>query len=1065
MQRFAGALAIALLLAGGLWGAPQAVIGPPLPQADVFTDADIPRDAIEGNFLVQEIDHIQPLWSRGGLVAALARPTGELVILAIEPFEVLARHQLGLGPNSIVEHPTRNYELWITDSLSHCVSVWEPTSLSIKRTIQTSAAPHGIVFDDDGSHAYVACATGRTIDVIDATTFEKTASVPLEVRDPRSIVRQGDRLRVVPFASGNNTIAVSGGNASNIVYLPDFAAGGAIPLPDEDVLSFSIDAATGLLTRVPAETATAVGTTLFNATARPGTNELWVANTDAINQLKGEPSFAGGRVVENRITIVDHTTSPPSVNPIDLDALVTGGGTGAAQPRSVTFAPDRNRAFVTFEGSDAIGVLDSSGAWIGHYDVAPLSSSVGPIRPMPHAANYVQGRYLVVLCYGTNTVVRIDLDTQTPGTTIANHVELGFNPEPDVVRFGRSILNDADRSAGGTSSCASCHPSGHTNQTVYDLGDHLHDPSVPADQVDLWVDNKGAMVTQSLRGMPEAAPYHWRGERRTIESFAVAFPGLLKAPSLTAAETDAMARYVNQLVYPANAHQELDRVTTANQLEGARIFMEELATGGASCNACHTLPLATSGEQLEEIGSGPSKSFVVTQLRGIADKEVGNHDLGTQAGPSGPVSLGNSSLIGPALLHDGTEATLFEFSEAFLNIDATEAARLEDFMRAFDTGLAPATAHQATVHTGNAATFDDHLTLIAQADKGDCDVVAYGSVNFGAGGLVLANYVYWPPSQSFIPQDQGWPVLTADAFVALAQGGFGPWTFLGTPRGSGFRKGIDQDGDTLTDLNEAANGCDPANPDTDGDGFPDGYELRHPPMDPTVPDASSPDSTAPTITAEVLWTNTNTGRLRVVTNEYCRVTASWTGIGTPAIETRESPTFGPFDYHHNFAINFLPPGTATNVTLTAIDPAGNPRTQTVTVTTDAHAAPFKMFVKDVSAATGLIGISVGGVATTTATLTAEIHAYPDIPLAGATVHGFVYFDDGGGNIVIVNPDATAVTDANGIATITESLTWNTASSFGPRTLHFGVWDLEGPAGLLIGYTEGFDEDFYTTLVF
>jgi YVTN family beta-propeller protein len=1064
-----GILIVALTLSS-LYGAPQAGTSPPVATTP-FTDADILRDNIEGNFLVQEVDHIQPLWSRGSLVAALARPTGELVILSIEPWAVLARHQLGLGPNSIVEHPTRQFELWITDTLSNCVTVWDPATLSVKRSIRTAAGPHGIVFDDDGSHAYVACATGRTIDVIDTATFQRIASTPLLVRDPRSIVRDGDRIRVVPFASGNNTIAVSGGTQGVIVSVPDFAAAGAIPLPDEDVLSFQIDPGTGLLTAMPAETATAVGTTLFNAARRPGSQETWVANTEAINDLRGEPSFAAGKVVSNRVTIVNHASSPPTTTAIDLDLAAAGSGIGAAQPRSITFAPTRGQAFVTLEGSDAVGVLSTSGAWLGHFKIAPLSSPLGPIRAMPHGARLVQNRYLVVLCYGTNTVVRIDLDNAVLGSTVTSHRSLGFNPEPDAVRFGRSIINDADRSASQTSSCASCHPSGHTNQTVYDLGDHLHDPSVAPANIELWKDNKGPMVTQSLRGMPEAAPYHWRGERKTIGAFKVAFPGLLKAPPLTNAETEAMEAYVNQLVYPANAHQELDRVTTADQLEGARIFVQELATAGASCNACHALPLGTNGELLEEIAVGPSTSFVVTQLRAVADKEVGDHDLGSTPGPNGPIDFGNCSRIGPALLHDGTIATIFDFNVAFQNIDATEAARLEDFMRAFDTGLAPSTAYQTTVHQGNAATFTEHLDLIALAQKGDCDLVAYGTVDFGGGSLVQANYVYWPPTDTFIPQDGNWPWLTGDTFVALAQAGYGPWTFLGTPEGSGIRKAVDQDGDTLVDLDEAKYGCDPANPDTDGDGFPDGYELRHPPMNPTVPDASSPDNVAPVFdTVEVQWCNTNTARVRVLTTEFCQVTASWAGIlSNTTPETRQSPTFGPFEYQHAFTINFLPAGIATTVTFTAVDPAGNPATQTLAVTTKSPQNPTKMFVNDLDISVGPIAISSAGSsfsATATVSLTAQIHSTFGAPLPGATVHGFIYFDDGSGNIVIIDDDATAITDTNGDALITRTLTWTPPGATGTRQLHFGVWDVDSPtAPPPFGYVEALDLESYLAVTF
>ncbi len=669
----------------------------------------------------------------------------------------------------------------------------------------------------------------------------------------------------------------------------------------------------------------------------------------------------------------------------------------------------------------------------------------------------------IVFNYGTNTLSKIDLVNDAFGTTIAQSVSLGFDPAPASVRRGRGILNDADRSAGGTSSCASCHIGGHTNQTIYNLGNHLHRVVTPANQIDLWVDNKGPMVTQSLRGLPEGAPYHWRGERSDLEAFNVAFEGLLKGSQLTAGELSDMSDYISALHYPANPIQNLDRSSTPNQLEGGRIFIEELSTPNNSCAACHSLPIGGSGEVFQET-NGQAQSFVVTQLRAVGDKELGKHDLGSVGG----FSAGFSSEIGPSLLHTGRIGTLFDFSEAFSNIDATEAARLEDFMKGMDTGLARSSAHQATVTSQNWATFSDHLTLITAAEAGHSDLVAIGSVDFGAGGIERTSYTYNPGTGLFFPPHPSWPPLPPSLIIDLARLGYGAWTFIGTPSGMGFRKGVDLDGDALTDLLEIDHGTDPENPDTDGDGFPDGYEVAHGTNPLSAIFENPNDSTAPVITAvEVIWFNTNTIKYRIRTDEPCRVVATWNGIR--GLESRTSPTFGPYEIKHTFVVNFLPDGSTTPVSFVATDPAGNSSPATIgSDLTEALQAPDKMFVQSVAVSIGPIGISMGTIpmATTNVTMTAQIDSkIGSASNASALVTGFLYFDDGNNGLQIIDSNLQATTNASGFATFNRTLTWAFLGGGTGREIYFGVTEVDSNPAILAGYSEAFDVLNFTNLSF
>src|SRR4029079_7226541 len=108
------------------------------------------------------------------------------------------------------------------------------------------------------------------------------------------------------------------------------------------------------------------------------------------------------------------------------------------------------------------------------------------------------------------------------GRTEIGHVAM-FNPEPASVTNGRRFLYDAAlTSSHGDSACVSCHIFADFDGLAWDLGDPDDivtphpgpfaaptPPGVPLIQHPL----KGPMTTQSLRGLANHGPMHWRGDR------------------------------------------------------------------------------------------------------------------------------------------------------------------------------------------------------------------------------------------------------------------------------------------------------------------------------------------------------------------------------------------------------------------------------------------------------------------------------------------------------------------------------------------------------------------------
>src|SRR6185436_1054594 len=103
---------------------------------------------------------------------------------------------------------------------------------------------------------------------------------------------------------------------------------------------------------------------------------------------------------------------------------------------------------------------------------------------------------------------------------------------------------------------------------------------------------KGPMATQSLRGMANHGPMHWRGdrtggndapsvqpdsgtfdERAAFAKFNGAFPDLLgRHTVLSQANMEAFTNFILQLTYPPNPNRPLDNGLTAEQEAGRQLF-------------------------------------------------------------------------------------------------------------------------------------------------------------------------------------------------------------------------------------------------------------------------------------------------------------------------------------------------------------------------------------------------------------------------------------------------------------------------------------------------------------
>lgn len=609
-----------------------------------------------------------------------------------------------------------------------------------------------------------------------------------------------------------------------------------------------------------------VGTVLFNLATKPGTDLIYATSSEARNEVRfegpgddydkpsGAPDSVQGHLHEYRIAVIDPSTC--SVDSRHLNKhIVYGPGATAftagkskadslATPVDMAFSSDGSTLYVAAFGSSKVGVFDTAALENDTFTPdAATHISVSGGGPSGVVLDEARNQ-LYVLTRFDNSVVTVDLTSDTQVDQDAMN-----NPEPAHVVDGRPFLYDADFTSGnGEASCSSCHIFGDMDDLSWDLGDPDADnvpfnsnPDGPIGGDGPQHPMKGPMTTQTLRGMANHGPMHWRGDRTgavgpgddaigglneelAFIAFNGAFPGLLgrDAGQLTAPEMQAFTDFILEVTLPPNPIRQLDNSLRADEATGRSVYLTQPGTDGiATCDGCHTLDpingfFGTDGRTTFE---NEPQEMKVAHLRnqyqkvgmfGMPDVSFLNPVLTANQGPQ---------VRGSGFLHDGSIDTVFDFLRATVfPINNATRRNLEAFMMAFDTTLAPIVGQQVTLTDTNSGVADPRVDLmIARAltafdlvdhvGATECDLIVKGIVAGEPRGWVLLGDGTF---QSDKVAEAPW---SETDLRDLADTPGQPLTFTCAPPGSGERMGIDRDRDGILDGDAIVpSGC-PATPD------------------------------------------------------------------------------------------------------------------------------------------------------------------------------------------------------------------------------------------------------------
>ncbi|WP_420814248.1 hypothetical protein [Polyangium fumosum] len=647
-----------------------------------------------------------------------------------------------------------------------------------------------------------------------------------------------------------------------------------LSLPDKDV--FVIDA----MANPPAQLAgtagsyTGVGTVLYNMIVNPANGKVYVTNTDANNlqRFEGPGIFTGstvrGHLHEARISVLSNgTVTPRHLNKhINYDSCCASLPNAAndkslATPVGMAITSNGSKLYVAALGSSKIGVFDTAALENGTFIPSAanhivLDDSDEPVGPTGLVLNESNKR-LYVLTRFDNSIAIVNTTTRS----VLDRVPL-YNPEPPSVVAGRQYLYDARfSSANGEASCASCHVFGDMDSLAWNLGN----PDIATSDLpgpiaspfpkffptfDGFSALKGPMTTQSLRGMANHGPMHWRGdrtggnaepsaqpnegtfdEREAFRQFQAGFVDLLgRSEPIPDDDMEAFADFALQIMYPPNPIRNLDNSFTPDQEAGREHFF---LVGGAlagACETCHRLDPTANAEFGEPIpgffGTGGGyvvneqpQSMKVPHLRNLYQK-VGMFGMARVPNifPKDNDPMGDQ-VRGFGFTNDGSEDTIFRFMNSRGFDDQTSfpnsppvspngfdesppgagdpvRRQVEQFLLAFDSNLAPIVGQQVTVTNQNSAAANVRLNLlVARADVGECDLIGKTRFAQEIGFLYVG-------ANEFVSSYQSFGTISRTALLSLAKSFQRELTFTCVPPGTGERIGIDRDEDGIRDGDE-----------------------------------------------------------------------------------------------------------------------------------------------------------------------------------------------------------------------------------------------------------------------
>jgi YVTN family beta-propeller protein len=558
----------------------------------------------------------------------------------------IAEVNVGAAPRTVAVAP--NGRIWVTNKQGASVSIIDPASLSVVQTLALPRAsqPYGVVFDPNGTAAFVTCEATGAVLKLDPASGAVLGTVNVGA-NPRhlSVSANGQSLYVsrfiTPRVPGESTGAVQtglGGAEVVSITTSPFAVVRTIRLAHSDLPDFEMQGR-------------GIPNYLGPAVISPDGTQAWVPSKQD-NIARG--TLRDGRNLDFQNTVrAISSRIDIAAGAEDLAARIDHDNASLAS--AVAYDPLGVYMFVALETSREVAVVDAHGRWeVFRFDVgrAPQGLVVAP-----------DGSKLFVNNFMNRTVEVFDLhlllqngSTSVPVLATVNAV--ASEKLTATVLKGKQFFYDArdtrlarDRYM----SCASCHNDGGSDGRVWDLtgmGEGL----------------RNTITLNGRAGMSQGF-LHWSANFDEVQDFEGQIRSLAGGTGLmsdaafatrtqplgtpkagVSADLDALAAYLGSLTtFNPSPYRNADGSLTAAAVQGRTVFQN------AGCGTCHagTSFTASGAATLNDVGT-------------IKQPGSGQR-LGAPLTGIDPPTLRDVWATAP-YLHDGSAATIADAVRAHTNI-------------------------------------------------------------------------------------------------------------------------------------------------------------------------------------------------------------------------------------------------------------------------------------------------------------------------------------------------------------------------------------------------------------